>query len=97
MVPEGQLAQHRQMGRGWAGDADRAGPHGVGGRRPNRCPGGGGHRGHPPLVAFRLFAPNEIFPVAYRRGRSAHLDVGGTRGAAIRRGLEDQLGLAVED
>ena len=50
-----------------------------------------------PLVAFRLFAPNEIFPVAYRRGRSAHLDVGGTRGAAIRRGLEDQLGLVVEE
>ena len=50
-----------------------------------------------PLVAFRLFAPNEIFPVAYRRGRSAHLDVGGTRGAAIRRGLEDQLGLVVSE
>jgi membrane-associated phospholipid phosphatase/tRNA A-37 threonylcarbamoyl transferase component Bud32 len=50
-----------------------------------------------PLVAFRLFAPNEIFPVAYRRGRSAHLDIGGTRGAAIRRGLEDQLGLVVEE
>jgi membrane-associated phospholipid phosphatase len=50
-----------------------------------------------PLVAFRLFAPNEVFPVAYRRGRAAHLDVGGARGAAIRQGLEDQLGLAVEE
>jgi tRNA A-37 threonylcarbamoyl transferase component Bud32 len=50
-----------------------------------------------PLIAFRLFAPNEVFPVAYRRGRSAHLDVGGERGAAIRRGLEDQLGLVVAD
>jgi membrane-associated phospholipid phosphatase len=50
-----------------------------------------------PLVAFRLFAPNEVFPIAYRRGRSAHLDVTGTRGVAIRRGLEDQLGLAIED
>jgi hypothetical protein len=48
-----------------------------------------------PLVAFRLFAPNEVFPVAYRRGRAAHLDVGGPRGAAIRQGLEDQLGLIV--
>ena len=48
-----------------------------------------------PLVAFRLFAPNEVFPIAYRRGRSAHLDVTGTRGVAIRRGLEDQLGLAI--
>src|SRR5829696_2361173 len=50
-----------------------------------------------PLVAFRLFAPNEVFPVAYRRGRSAHLDVGGPRGVAIRQGLEDQLGLVVTE
>ena len=32
-----------------------------------------------PLVAFRLLAPNEVFPVTYRRGSSAHLDVGGRR------------------
>jgi membrane-associated phospholipid phosphatase/tRNA A-37 threonylcarbamoyl transferase component Bud32 len=50
-----------------------------------------------PLLAFRLFAPNEVFPVAYRRGRAAHLDVGGARGLAIRRALEDQLGLVVEE
>jgi hypothetical protein len=29
-----------------------------------------------PLLAFRLLCPDEVFPVAYRRGRSAHLDVG---------------------
>jgi tRNA A-37 threonylcarbamoyl transferase component Bud32 len=50
-----------------------------------------------PLALFRLFAPNEVFPISYRRGRAAHLDVGGARGAAIRRGLEDQLGLAVTE
>ena len=50
-----------------------------------------------PLLAFRLFAPNEVFPVAYRRGRSAHLDIGGARGAAIRRALGDQLGLVVAE
>jgi len=50
-----------------------------------------------PLLAFRLFAPSEVFPIAYRRGRSAHLDVGGARGLAIRRGLEDQLGLNVQE
>jgi tRNA A-37 threonylcarbamoyl transferase component Bud32/membrane-associated phospholipid phosphatase len=50
-----------------------------------------------PLVAFRLFTPNEVFPIVYRRGRSAHLDVAGARGLAIRRGLEDQLGLVVEE
>src|SRR5829696_5784413 len=50
-----------------------------------------------PLLLFRRFAPNEVYPVAYRQGRSAHLDVGGARGAAIRRALEDQLGLVVEE
>jgi tRNA A-37 threonylcarbamoyl transferase component Bud32/membrane-associated phospholipid phosphatase len=50
-----------------------------------------------PLLTFRWFTPNEAFPVAYRRGRSAHLDVGGARGQAIRRGLKDQLDLAVQD
>ena len=50
-----------------------------------------------PLLLFRRFAPNEVYPVAYRRGRSAHLDVGGARGAAIRRALEDQLGLVVTE
>jgi tRNA A-37 threonylcarbamoyl transferase component Bud32 len=50
-----------------------------------------------PLLAFRRFTPNEVVPVVYRRGRSAHLDVGGARGQAIRRALEDQLGLVVQD
>jgi tRNA A-37 threonylcarbamoyl transferase component Bud32 len=45
------------------------------------------------VAAYRLFVPNEIFPVAYKRGRSAHLDVRGRRGEAIRRALTDQLGL----
>jgi membrane-associated phospholipid phosphatase len=48
-----------------------------------------------PLLAFRRFAPNEAFPVAYRRGRSAHLDISGRRGEAIRRALKDQLGIVV--
>jgi membrane-associated phospholipid phosphatase len=50
-----------------------------------------------PLVLFRLFTPNEVFPISYRRGRAAHLDVTGQRGIAIRQGLEDQLGLPVEE
>jgi len=40
-----------------------------------------------PLLLFRRFTPNEVYPVAYRRGRSAHLDIGGARGVAIRRAL----------
>jgi tRNA A-37 threonylcarbamoyl transferase component Bud32/membrane-associated phospholipid phosphatase len=50
-----------------------------------------------PLLLFRRFTPNEVYPVAYRRGRAAHLDIGGARGQAIRRALEDQLGLVVEE
>jgi tRNA A-37 threonylcarbamoyl transferase component Bud32 len=50
-----------------------------------------------PLVAFRMLTPSEVFPVTYRRGRAAHLDITGARGVAIRRGLEDQLGLVVQD
>jgi tRNA A-37 threonylcarbamoyl transferase component Bud32/membrane-associated phospholipid phosphatase len=50
-----------------------------------------------PLALFRLFTPSEVFPISYRRGRAAHLDVTGRRGAAIRQGLEDQLGLAVTE
>jgi tRNA A-37 threonylcarbamoyl transferase component Bud32 len=50
-----------------------------------------------PLLAFRRFTPAEVFPISYRRGRSAHLDIGGARGQAIRRAMEDQLGLVVQD
>jgi membrane-associated phospholipid phosphatase len=50
-----------------------------------------------PLLAYRLFTPNEVFPIRYRRGRSAHLDVGGARGTAIRRALTDQLGVVVRE
>ena len=49
------------------------------------------------LLGFRVFAPSQVFPITYRRGRSAHLDVGGARGQAIRQALRDQLGLVVEE
>ena len=50
-----------------------------------------------PLVAFRLFVPSDVFPVTYRRGRTAHLDVTGRRHDAILHALEDQLGvIAIE-
>jgi membrane-associated phospholipid phosphatase/tRNA A-37 threonylcarbamoyl transferase component Bud32 len=47
------------------------------------------------VTAFRFFTPNEVFPVVYRRGRAAHVDVTGRRGAAIRTAVRDQLGLNV--
>jgi tRNA A-37 threonylcarbamoyl transferase component Bud32 len=50
-----------------------------------------------PLVGFRWFCPNDVFPVTYGRGKTAHLDVGGGRGDAIRRAVAEQLGLVVTE
>jgi membrane-associated phospholipid phosphatase/tRNA A-37 threonylcarbamoyl transferase component Bud32 len=50
-----------------------------------------------PLAAFRLFTPNDVYPVRYKRGRPAHLDVTGSRGDAIVRALQDQLGLVARE
>jgi membrane-associated phospholipid phosphatase len=49
------------------------------------------------VTAFRFFTPNEIFPVTYRRGRTAHVDVTGRRGEAIRQAVHDQLGFNVTE
>ncbi|HEY6746224.1 MAG TPA: RIO1 family regulatory kinase/ATPase [Mycobacteriales bacterium] len=48
-----------------------------------------------PLAGWRLLVPNDVFPVTYKRGRAAHLDVTGARGEAIVRALHDQLGVVV--
>jgi tRNA A-37 threonylcarbamoyl transferase component Bud32 len=48
-----------------------------------------------PLAGWRLLVPNDVFPVTYRRRRTAHLDVSGHRGEAIVRALHDQLGVVV--
>jgi tRNA A-37 threonylcarbamoyl transferase component Bud32/membrane-associated phospholipid phosphatase len=48
-----------------------------------------------PLAGWRLLVPNDVFPVTYRRGRTAHLDVTGHRGDAIVAALHDQLGVVV--
>jgi tRNA A-37 threonylcarbamoyl transferase component Bud32/membrane-associated phospholipid phosphatase len=48
-----------------------------------------------PLAGWRLLVPNDVFPVTYRRGRAAHLDVSGHRGEAILSALHDQLGVMV--
>jgi tRNA A-37 threonylcarbamoyl transferase component Bud32/membrane-associated phospholipid phosphatase len=49
------------------------------------------------LAAFRLFASNEVFPVRYQRGRTAHVDVTGPRREAIVRALQDQLGVVAAE
>jgi tRNA A-37 threonylcarbamoyl transferase component Bud32 len=48
-----------------------------------------------PVVALRLLTPEEAFPVTYRRGVRAHLDVGGRRGEAIRAALTSEVGVRV--
>jgi membrane-associated phospholipid phosphatase/tRNA A-37 threonylcarbamoyl transferase component Bud32 len=48
-----------------------------------------------PLLAFRLLTPNQVFPVTYRRGRTAHIDIEGRRGQAIETALKEQLGVQV--
>ena len=50
-----------------------------------------------PLLAYRWFTPSEVFPISYRRGSGALLDVGGARGAAIGQALHDQLGLVATE
>jgi tRNA A-37 threonylcarbamoyl transferase component Bud32 len=47
------------------------------------------------MVAFRLYCPDAIFPVSYRRRATAHLEIAGPRERAIREALEQQLGLKV--
>jgi tRNA A-37 threonylcarbamoyl transferase component Bud32 len=47
------------------------------------------------LSAFRYFTPNDVFPVTYRKGKAAHLDVSGARGAAIVEAVADQIGARV--
>jgi membrane-associated phospholipid phosphatase/tRNA A-37 threonylcarbamoyl transferase component Bud32 len=45
------------------------------------------------VIAFRLFCPDEVFPVRYERGRAAHLALDERREDAIRDALDEQAGL----
>jgi tRNA A-37 threonylcarbamoyl transferase component Bud32/membrane-associated phospholipid phosphatase len=51
-----------------------------------------------PIALFRAFAPNDVFPLSYaKRGKTAHVDVGGRRGEAIREAMKEQLGFTILD
>jgi tRNA A-37 threonylcarbamoyl transferase component Bud32 len=50
-----------------------------------------------PFLGYRILAPESVFPVTLHHGRTAHLDVTGARGEAVRRAAADQLGLAVAE
>jgi membrane-associated phospholipid phosphatase/tRNA A-37 threonylcarbamoyl transferase component Bud32 len=45
------------------------------------------------VIAFRVWSPDDIFPVRYERGRAAHLEIDERREDAIRDGLDEQAGL----
>jgi tRNA A-37 threonylcarbamoyl transferase component Bud32/membrane-associated phospholipid phosphatase len=47
------------------------------------------------VVLFRWFAPESTYPVTWRPGVTAHLDVTGERTEAIRRAVGEQLGFEV--
>ncbi|MCP3857783.1 MAG: hypothetical protein GY698_24180 [Actinomycetia bacterium] len=49
------------------------------------------------LLAYRTFAPEAVFPITYQGGNTAHLDVTGSRGEAIRRAMSQQLGVDVAE
>jgi membrane-associated phospholipid phosphatase len=49
-------------------------------------------------LVFAWLTPPETFPVSYRPGGSAaHLDLGGQRGAAVRKAMHDQLGIEITE
>ena len=39
------------------------------------------------VIVFKFFAPESVWPVSYTRGQTAHLDISGERGVAIRTAL----------
>lgn len=49
------------------------------------------------LLFYKTWAPERVFPIAYGTGKTAHLDVTGARGDAIRLGLCRQLGIEATD
>jgi len=49
------------------------------------------------LVLFRALAPESVFPITYDGRKTAHLDVDGARGEAIRLGLARQLDIDAVD
>jgi tRNA A-37 threonylcarbamoyl transferase component Bud32 len=49
------------------------------------------------LILYRTIAPERIFPIDYGGGKTAHLDVGGARGEAIRSALARQLDIDVAE
>jgi hypothetical protein len=49
------------------------------------------------VLLFRWFAPEAAFPVTWSPGVTAHMDLSGARGEAIRAAVHEQLGMIVID
>jgi tRNA A-37 threonylcarbamoyl transferase component Bud32/membrane-associated phospholipid phosphatase len=49
------------------------------------------------VLLFGFLVPYDAFPVTYGSGNTAHLDVTGPRGEAIKAAIERQLGLVITD
>ena len=49
------------------------------------------------VVTFRVVTPDEAFPISYRRGTRAHLDLNDRRRTAITNALDEQLAVSVTD
>jgi tRNA A-37 threonylcarbamoyl transferase component Bud32/membrane-associated phospholipid phosphatase len=47
------------------------------------------------VVIYKVFVPESVWPVSYQRGNTAHLDVSGKRGEAVKHAVKDQLGVEV--
>lgn len=48
------------------------------------------------VLIFRVLAPEQAFPVEYRRGKTAHLNLDGQRARAIHVAISQQLGFTVD-
>ena len=98
LVPEGNLRNRLKWAVAVLVTGGRAGPPAPRrGSRRARSWSASSSASASSVTGFRYFAPSEVFPVTYRRGRSAHLDVGGARGAAIRKAVAEQLGFTVTE
>ena len=50
-----------------------------------------------PLLAFRIWTPDGVFPVSYRRAKTAHLEIDENHRRIILRALRDQVGVDAVD
>lgn len=95
LVPRGRLRRYSLLGAGFAVIALAFARMYLGVDHPSDVSVSAMFAPAVAVVLFRLFAPDEAFPVTWTRGVKAHLDISGDRGDAICKGVLEQLGLEV--